>query len=163
MRARAIAENHQDLPDDGWSRSGQDRLGCRRNTFSRRRRSRGMEGGLAGVRLLVPEDQLDAALSVLGDTWRRSDPDRTRNSHAISPAISARAAHPHFVTRACQTQQICELTHLPSWSTVCSHERSTQGDWDERWRSGPGIARRNARGRRAAHTVRHAAQRTDKL
>jgi len=28
----------------------------------------GMEGGLAGVQLLVPEDQLEAALSVLGDS-----------------------------------------------------------------------------------------------
>ena len=28
----------------------------------------GMEGGAAGVRLLVPEDQVEAALAVLGDT-----------------------------------------------------------------------------------------------
>jgi hypothetical protein len=28
----------------------------------------GMEGGLAGVQLLVPDDQFEAALTVLGDT-----------------------------------------------------------------------------------------------
>jgi Putative prokaryotic signal transducing protein len=28
----------------------------------------GMEGGTAGVQLLVPDDQVEAALSVLGDT-----------------------------------------------------------------------------------------------
>ncbi len=28
----------------------------------------GMEGGVAGVQLLVPDDQVEAALTVLGDT-----------------------------------------------------------------------------------------------
>jgi Putative prokaryotic signal transducing protein len=28
----------------------------------------GMEGGLSGVQLLVPDDQVEAALTVLGDT-----------------------------------------------------------------------------------------------
>ena len=28
----------------------------------------GMEGGLEGVKLLVPDDQVEAALTVLGDT-----------------------------------------------------------------------------------------------
>jgi hypothetical protein len=28
----------------------------------------GMEGGLAGVQLFVPDDQVEAALTVLGDT-----------------------------------------------------------------------------------------------
>jgi hypothetical protein len=66
-RSATIDASHQDLSDDGRSGSREDGVGGCRRTLSRRRYGREHEGGLAGVRLLVPDDYVEAALKVLED------------------------------------------------------------------------------------------------
>ena len=66
-RGVTVDETHQDLFDYGRSRSGEDRAGGRRKPSTVVGISAGMEGGVAGVQLLVPDDRVEGALIVLKD------------------------------------------------------------------------------------------------
>jgi len=77
-------EDHQDLPDEGRSRSGEIELDAAGVPSVVVGIGVGMEGGAAGVQLLVEDDRVEQALEVLGGQMKWSPADVSHSRYGRS-------------------------------------------------------------------------------